>query len=338
MTRAVQLSRFGGPEVLELVERPKPSPQAGQVLIRIEAAGVNFFETLMRQDRYAVTPDLPLIFGVEVAGIIEEVGAAVEIRPGRRVAVPLFAFGRPGGGYADYIAVDAKAAVDVPDALPFETAVALMVQGLTALHATRRGEPKDKTVLVTAAAGGVGSLLVQLARQAGARRVIAAAGTEPKLDLARALGADDGVNYMDAGWADAVQADVIYDFVGGKLTETCLMALAPKGELLFGALGRAELGKHALESLFARNQSLKGFALLPLLAEDEVKADLAQLFNLVLSGGLKILEPQCFSLDQASAAHRLIDQRLSTGKVVLLPSRGCASSAGRRSPPGARRK
>lgn len=317
--RAVQLSRFGGPEMLELIERPKPSPQAGEVLIRIEAAGVNFFETLMRQDRYAVTPDLPLIFGVEVAGVIEAAGAGVEIRPGSRVAVPLFAFGRPGGGYADYIAVNAKAVVDVPDALPFETAVALMVQGLTALHAARQSDPKDKTVLITAAAGGVGSLLVQLARQAGARQVIAAAGSKAKLDLARALGADNGVNYTDAGWADAMRADVIYDFVGGKVTESCLAALAPQGMLLFGALGRAEFGKGALELLFARNQSVKGFALLPLLAEDQVKTDLAQLFDLALSGRLKVLEPQRFSLDQASEAHRLIDARQSMGKVVLIP-------------------
>lgn len=317
--RAIQVSRFGGPEVLELIEITKPVPQAGEVLVKIEAAGVNFFETLMRQDRYAVTPDLPVIFGVEVAGTVEDVGTGVAIRRGSRVAVPLFAFGRPGGGYADYITVDARALVEVPDALPFATAVALMVQGLTALHATRQSAPEGKTVLVTAAAGGVGSLLIQLARQEGARRVIAAAGTRSKLDLARALGADDGVIYTDDGWAGSVRADVIYDFVGGKLTEVCLEALAPQGELLFGALGRVELGKSALESLFARNQSVKGFALLPLLTEAEVKADLAGLFDLALSGRLKVLEPQGFSLDQAGAAHRLIDDRQSTGKVVLLP-------------------
>ena len=317
--RAIQVSRFGGPEVLELIEIAKPVPQAGEVLVKIEAAGVNFFETLMRQDRYAVTPDLPVIFGVEVAGTVEDVGTGVAVRRGSRVAVPLFAFGRPGGGYADYIAVDARALVEVPDALPFATAVALMVQGLTALHATRQSAPLGKTVLVTAAAGGVGSLLIQLARQEGARRVIAAAGTRLKLDLARALGADDGVIYDNDSWAGSVHADVIYDFVGGTLTEACLEALAPQGELLFGALGRAEIGKGALESLFARNQSLKGFALLPLLAEAEVKADLAGLFDLALSGRLKVLEPQGFSLDQASAAHRLIDDRQSTGKVVLLP-------------------
>jgi len=317
--RAIQLSRFGGPEVLELIETPKPVPKAGEVLIRIRAAGVNFFETLMRQDRYAVTPDLPMVFGVEVAGVVEEAGSGVEIRPGSRVASPLFAFDRPGGGYADHIAVDARSVVPLPETLSFETAVALMVQGLTALHAVRRSDPKDKTVLVTAAAGGVGSLLLQLAKRSGARRAIAAAGTQEKLDLARSLGADDGTNYTHPGWVETVHADVIYDFVGGELTETCLKALAPQGELLFGALGRAALGKAALEAMFARNQALKGFALLPLLAPETVKADLAHLFDVAVSGGLKILPGTRFPLDQASEAHRLIDARRSTGKVVLVP-------------------
>jgi NADPH2:quinone reductase len=317
--RAIQLSRFGGPEVMELIQTPKPVPQSGEVLIHIKAAGVNFFETLMRQDRYSVTPDLPMIFGVEVAGIVDSVGDGVDLRPGSRVAVPLFAFDRPGGGYADYITVDAKAVVTLPEDVSFETAVALMVQGLTALHAMRRSPAKDKLVLVTAAAGGVGSLLVQLAKLAGARRVIAAAGSEEKLNLAQALGADEALNYRNPDWAEGVTADVIYDFVGGTLTEACLKALAPGGEILFGALGRAALGKSALEAMFARNQSIKGFALLPLLSKDKVKADLSHLLDLTLSGQLKLLPPARFPLDQASDAHRLIDQRRNTGKVVLLP-------------------
>src|SRR4029079_8018266 len=168
--RAIQLSRFGWPEVMELIQTPKPVPQSGEVLIHIKAAGVNFFETLMRQDRYLVPREWPMSCGVEVAGIIDSVGDGVDLRPGSRVAVPLFAFDRPGGGYADYITVDAKAVVTLPEDVSFETAVALMVQGLTALHAMRRSPAKDKLVLVTAAAGGVGSLLVQLAKLAGAPR------------------------------------------------------------------------------------------------------------------------------------------------------------------------
>src|SRR4029079_14417917 len=116
--------------------------------------------------------------------------------------------------------------------------------------------------------------------------VIAAAGSEEKLNLAQALGADEALNYRNPDWAEGVTADVIYDFVGGTLTEACLKALAPGGEILFGALGRAALGKSALEAMFARNQSIKGFALLPLLSKDKVKADLSHLLDLTLSGQL----------------------------------------------------
>lgn len=324
--RAVQLSRFGGPDVLELIETPTPVPKAGEVLIEIQAAGVNYFEVLMRQDRYAVTPELPTVFGVEIAGTIVKLGAGTNLPVGARVAVPLFAFGHYGGGYADYIAVDAGAVIPIPDDLTFEAAVALMVQGLTALHALSRSSPKDKTVLVTAAAGGVGSLLVQLAKRAGARQIIAAAGSAAKLDLARKLGADTGVNYTDADWNQSILeetsrrgADIIYDFVGGALTADCLEALAPIGELVFGALGRVGLDSAMLETLFTRNQSLKGFALLPLLTPDNVRADLAELFTLAARNELKVMIGGSYSLAQVAEAHRAIEERRTTGKVVLTP-------------------
>lgn len=323
--RAVQLSRFGGPEVLEVIDVPAPVPGAGEVLIRIEAAGINFFEVLMRQDRYAVTPALPLIFGVEVAGTVMETGVGVKVKSGSRVAVPLFAFGRSGGGYAEYISVAAAAVIPIPDSLSFDVAVALMVQGLTALHAIRRSPPKDKTVLVTAAAGGVGSLLVQLAKRSGARCVIAAASTEEKLSLVQDLGADIGVNYASIDWSrfvhDATKgegADIIYDFVGGALTKASLDALAPLGELVFGALGRAEIDGAVLDAMFMRNQSLKGLALIPLLTPQNVKEDLAELFALVATGELKVVIDGRYPLDQASEAHRAIDDRRTMGKVVLM--------------------
>ncbi len=188
--KAVQLSRFGGPEVLEIVETPTPAPQPGEVLVRVHASGINFFEVLMRQDRYAVTPELPMMLGVEAAGVIEALGDGVTSPAvGARVAVPLFAMGR-SGGYADYVIADAASVVLLPDELSFEDTTALMVQGLTALHLVRQSLPKNRTVLVNAAAGGVGSLLVQLARDSGARLVIAAAGSNEKRELALALGAD----------------------------------------------------------------------------------------------------------------------------------------------------
>lgn len=324
--RAVQLNRFGGPEALEIIDIPIPDPQAGEVLIEMRAAGINFFEALMRADRYAVTPDLPMIFGVEVAGTVVERGLGVDLAIGSRVAAPLFAFGRYGGGYADYIAIEARTVVPIPDDLSFAAAAALMVQGLTALHALRRSSPQGRTVLVTAAAGGVGSLLIQLARRAGARKVIAAAGSRAKLDFALSLGADVGVNYTEAGWVGRVHAategqgaDIIFDFVGGSVTKDCLTALAPSGELVFGALGRADLDKTALESLFAKNQSLKGFALLPLLTPANVMTDLAELVALAAGGALKVEIGASYPLAEVAAAHRAIDQRRTTGKVILTP-------------------
>jgi len=175
--KAVQLSRFGEPDVFEIIELPRPTPEPGEVLIRIRVAGINFFETLVRQNRYAVTPQLPIVPGVELAGVIETLGNGVDPDlNGRRVAVPLFAVGRPTGGYAEYISVRVSDVVLIPDGLPFEQAVALLVQGLTAALLIRQCAPQGKTIAVTAAAGGVGSLLIQLVKQAGAKQVIALAG------------------------------------------------------------------------------------------------------------------------------------------------------------------
>ncbi|MEP7454147.1 zinc-binding dehydrogenase [Phyllobacterium sp. SB3] len=323
--KSVQLSRFGGPDFLELVDVPTPAPESGEVLIRVRAAGVNFFETLMRQDRYAVTPDLPIVFGVEVAGTVEVVGPGVDIAPYARVAVPLF-LTRGSGGYSDYITANADALVPVPDNISFEAAVGLMVQGMTALQAVRRSPPVGKTVLINAAAGGVGTLLIQLAKQEGARQVIAAASTAEKLHLAQSLGADIGVNYSQSEWVKAVRqatgglgADVIYDFVGGSLTKACLEVLAPSGELLFGALGRVELDRDDLESMFLLNRSLKGLALIPLLTPEIVRSDLAELFGLAANGQIRVVIGGSFPLSQASEAHRKIDERATVGKIVLLP-------------------
>ncbi|MER8414067.1 zinc-binding dehydrogenase [Mesorhizobium sp. M1342] len=325
--KAIQLSRFGGPEVLEVVDLPAPVPQAGEVLIRVHAAGINFFEVLMRANRYAVTPQLPMIPGAEAAGVVEAVGQGVDAQLlGRRVAAPLFMSQRPHSGYAEQVTMSADLVVPLPDALPFEAATALMVQGLTALHLLRQSPPDDKAVLVPAASGGVGTLLVQLARLKGARQVIAAAGGKTKLDFALSLGADAAVDYTKPDWPARVRdltggegANIIYDTVGGALTAALLEALAPGGELVFAALGRFGLAAFDLEQLIGRNQSLRGFALLPLLSADVLKASLSELFQMAAGGQLQVTIGGRFRLDQAGEAHRLLDERRSTGKVVLIP-------------------
>ncbi|MBB3441988.1 zinc-binding dehydrogenase [Rhizobium sp. BK379] len=325
--KAVQFTRFGPPEVLEAIEVPKPEPKGGEVLVRVHAAGVNFFEVLMRADRYAVTPPLPVFPGVEVAGIVEDIGADADPSlSGARVAVPLFAIGRGFGGYAEYVVVDAGAAVRLPDSLSFADAAALMVQGLTALHMVRRSPPKGKVVLVNAAGGGVGSLLLQLARLEGASKVIAAAGSEAKRTIALSLGADLAVDYTARDWAGPVKAatggqgaDVIYETVGGDVARASLAALAPAGEMLLAAMGRFSLELSEIRSMLDANQSLKGFSLLPLIAADKWKSDLALLFDLAATAALKVVHGGSFSLDEAAEAHRVLEERRVSGKVVLVP-------------------
>jgi NADPH2:quinone reductase len=324
--KAVQFSCFGSPDVLQVVELPVPELAPGEVLVRVHAAGINYFEVLMRADRYAVKPELPMAPGVEVAGIVERIGAGADpALVGARVGVPLFVLGR-AGGYAEFVAVDAASLVRLPDRIGFDDAVALMVQGLTALHMTRRSGVKDKRVLITAAAGGVGSLLVQLAKREGAGLVIAAASTNEKREFALSLGADLAIDYSGSDWPDAVRAqtdglgvDLLYDTVGGAMTKAALGALAPGGELIFAALGRFDLDKIDLDQLVLKNQSLTGFALLPLLSPENIRTDLAKLYELAASGQIRVLKGGQFPLHEAWRAHQAFEDRTVSGKIVLVP-------------------
>lgn len=328
--RVVQMSCFGGPEVLQVVEQPIPKPGRGQVLVRVRAAGINFADTLMRQNRYALKPELPSVLGHEAAGVIESLGDGVDqLAVGARVVAPMFAAGAWFGGYAEYALIDANFVAPLPDTLSFEAATALMVQGLTALYLTRQVPPQGKAVLINAAAGGVGSLLVQLAKRAGAQTVVAAASTADKLDFAYTLGADVCVNYTQADWVAQARAvigregpDIIYESAGGAVTMASLEALAPLGELvIYGALNiqRFQLGVPDLLGLIFKNQSVTGFALAPLLTAENLKAGLAELFDLALGGQLKVAISGTFPLERTDEAHRALEGRSTIGKVVLVP-------------------
>jgi NADPH:quinone reductase len=327
--KAVQISRFGGPEVLETVQLPTPAPGAGQLLVRVGASGVNLADALTRMDRYAVTPPLPAVLGAEAAGVVEALGAGVDgFAIGQRVATPLFA-NNSLGAYAEFVVIDANLAVPLPDAISFEQAAALMIQGITALTLTRQAPPKGKTVLVNAAAGGVGSLLVQLAKQAGARMVIAGASTPNKLDFVRALGADGGVNYTSPGWAEELRRitdgngpDIIYESVGGEVTAASLGALAPQGQIvIYGALNiqSFQLGVPELLGLIFKNQSLTGFAFAPLLTPVMLRSALTELFDLVTKGDLVVTIGGRYPLAEASKAHSALEGRGTTGKLILTP-------------------
>jgi NADPH2:quinone reductase len=327
--KAVQISRFGGPEVLKPVEFPTPVPAAGQLLVRIRAVGVNLADTLTRGDRYAVSPPLPAILGTEAAGVVEAVGeGASGFAIGQRVAVPLFA-ANSLGAYAEFATIDATLAVALPDAISFEQAAALQIQGLTALYLTRQAPPNGKTVLINAGAGGVGSMLVQLAKRAGARKVIAGASAQDKLDFTRSLGADAGVNYLKADWTNDLRRvtdgngpDIIYESVGGEVTGASLAALAPLGQIvIYGALNiqSFQLGVPELLGLIFKNQSLTGFAFQPLLTPESLRSGLAELFELVASGDLVVTIGGKYGLAEASKAHTDLEGRGTRGKLVLIP-------------------
>lgn len=328
--QAIRFDRFGGPEVLETVELPDPRPAPGEVLVRVHAAGVNLSDTLLREDRYAFTPPLPWIPGGEVAGVVEAVGDGVRgLAVGDRVAAALFAANVNTGGYAERVAADARCVVPLPAGLDFDTATALMVQGLSALGLARHTPVEGRQVLVNAAGGGVGTLLVQLLRHAGARRVIAAASTAAKRAAAVALGADGAVDYTAPGWVDRVREatggagpDVVFESVGGAITMDSLGVLAPRGVLVvYGALNIQSfaLGVPELMQLIFRNQALLGFASVPLLTPQRLREDLHELFGLAERGALRVHIGGRYPLAEAAQVHRLLASREAIGKLVLHP-------------------
>ncbi len=326
--KAVQFSRFGAPEVLEVVDMAKPEAGEGQVLIRVEAAGINFADTQMRQETYAILPALPCVLGIEVAGTVEAVGAGVTgLAAGQRVAAALFMAGADGG-YAEYVAVDQSAVLPLPDGVSCADATALLMQGLTAHYMLGQLSLGGKKVLVNAAAGGVGSILVQLAKNAGAA-LVAGAASAGKLDAVRALGTDAAVDYTADGWAEkAIEAsggtgfDYVLDSVGGATMNASLAALGFGGQLvIYGALNLQDfaLGPAEAAALMFGNKSIKGFALFTVMTPDGARAALAEMFAMLADGRLKLLPGAAFRFSAAGEAHRAMQDRSSTGKLVLTP-------------------
>jgi NADPH2:quinone reductase len=225
--KAVRIHEYGGADVLRLHEVEKPQPGAGEVLIKTAVAGINYADTMLRAGNYLIHPPLPFTPGFEVAGTVEAVGAEVNnLREGQRVIATL-----QGGGYAEYAIAKSVQVVPIPDGLEFGKATALLVQGLTA-HGLLKTLRAGQTVLVHAAAGGVGSLLVQLAKLKGAR-VIGTASTAQKLETVKNLGADTGINYTEANWTEQGLAategkgvDLLIEMVGGEIGARNVKCLA----------------------------------------------------------------------------------------------------------------
>ena len=315
--RAVWVKEFGGPEVLVAGDAPDPAPGAGQLLIEVAFANITFVETQFRAGGtgpFAV--ELPMILGNGVGGVVTAVGPGVdEAVAGRRVIS-----GTGGsGGYAERVAVDAAATYQVPDAVRLDTAVALLADGRTATMLLRAASPgPGERVLVEAAAGGVGSLLVQLAKAAGAH-VVAAAGGTRKLGLARDLGADVTVDYREPDWTERVRAavgdvNVVFDGVGGVIGRSAFDLLGRGGRMVSFGLASGAWTDVPDETAAARGVTV----IRPRPTPDELRACTESALAQAAAGGLRPVIGQRFPLERAADAHAAIESRATVGKTLLV--------------------
>lgn len=306
--KAVVVQETGGPEQLVLREVPDPEPDQGETVVEVRAAAVNFADALIRQGRYPQMPELPFVPGSEVAG---------ETADGRRVVGFVR---RSGGGYAERAVVEDEWLFDLPEGAAFEEGAAFLLAFLTAwLPLTRQANVRPGTrVLVHASAGGVGSAAVQVARLLGAE-VVATAGSAEKLALARSLGAAEGSSYDGLDELDPV--DVVFDPVGGELFTRSLKLVRPLGTAI--AIGFAGGQWQPLDPalLVGRNVAAVGFYLgrLMQLRPDVVREAALDLLRFWGAGLVRPVIGASFPLAEAAKAHRLLEERRSTGKVVLIP-------------------
>ena len=321
--KAIRVDDFGGAEVLAYTEMPRPEPAPGEILIEIEAAGVNFIDVYHRTGQYQT--GLPMTPGVEGAGVVASTGLDVtRFERGDRVA-----YAMEMGAYADYAAVPAERAVLVPDGVDLRKAAAVMLQGMTAHYLTHSTHQlaENEVVLIHAAAGGVGSLLVQMAKLRGAH-VIGTTSTEEKARRAGALGADEMILYTERDFEKEIEritldegVDVIYDGVGQATFRKGLNCLRRRGTMaLFGqASGAVEpIDPQVLKekgSLYLTRPSLSDYVA----TRDELERRTDQLFEWIESGLLTVRIDRTFPLAEAADAHRYIEERRTQGKLLLAP-------------------
>jgi NADPH2:quinone reductase len=316
--RAIQMTEFGGPEVLQLSELPRPEPGPDEVLIAVTRAGLNFADTHTRTNSYVQKATLPLVPGGEVAGIREDTGERVVALVGT-------------GGYAEYATAPRELAFPIPDGIDDGTALALIVQGTTAWHLYRTSGrvAHGESVVVHGAAGGVGSLAVQLGRPLGAGRVIATASSEEKRALALELGADVAVDpaaerlterLIEANGGQPV--DVIFEMSGGEVFDASYRALAPFGRIVAYGIATNEANEVSTGSLLRHSRAVVGFYLFHCLARPGMFGDaLQELFARAASGELKAIVGHTYPLQQAAQAQIDLRARRTTGKLLLDPAR-----------------
>jgi len=315
--RAILMREFGGPEVLELTELPRPEPGPDEVLIRVTRAGLNFADTHTRTNSYVRKATLPLIPGGEVAGIREDTGERVLALVG-------------SGGYAEYATAPRERVFAIPDGLDDGTALGMIIQGTTAWHLYRTAGrvAEGETVVVHGGAGGVGSLAVQLGHPLGAGRVIATASSEDKRALALELGADaaldpdaDGLTdrLLDANGGDPV--DVVFEMSGGEVFDASYRALAPFGRIVPYGIASSQPNTLSTGSLLRHSRAVVGFYIFDCLRRpgmfDEALADL---FARAARGELRTIVGHTYPLAEAGQAQVDLRERRTTGKLLLDPS------------------
>lgn len=315
--RAIQMTEFGGPDVLKLVELPKPEPAPDQALIRVTRVGLNFADTHTRTNSYVQKATLPLVPGGEVAGIREDTGERVVALVGT-------------GGYAEYALAPKELTFPIPDALDDGTALALIVQGTTAWHLYRTSGAvaEGESVVVHAAAGGVGSLAVQLGHPLGAGRVIATASSAEKRTLALELGADVAIDPAADGLTERLieanegqPVDVVFEMSGGEVFDASYRALAPFGRIVAYGIATNEANQLSTGSLLRHSRAVVGFYLFHCLRRPAMFTDaLSELFARAGRGELKAVVGGTYPLEQAAQAHIDLRERRTTGKLLLDPA------------------
>jgi NADPH2:quinone reductase len=328
--KAIRVDAPGGVERLRLVDAPIPTPGEGELLVQVAVAGVNFADTMLRRDAYFTSQAFPFVPGVEIGGTVAATGPGVTaFEVGNRVAGVILG---GGGGYAEYCVASAAHCARVPAGLGFDQAVAALNQGLTAqgLLDTAPEVARGAGVLVTAAGGGVGGLLLQLARLGGAGPLFAAASDVAKLGLAGSLGASL-VSYAGDGWPRQVRAmtggrgvDVVFDGVGGRVREAAPRAVAPTGRIVFfgAASGTMGVTDAMLTLILGRNISLTGYSIHTSIAQDPawLARTLVRIWALVLAGELKTPINPPYPLARAGEAQAAIESRAATGKILIAVS------------------
>lgn len=324
--KQVKMTEYGSPDVLKLVDADMPQPKAGEVVIKTNAIGVNYSDILRRQNKYFMPTPLPFVLGTEAVGVIEAVGEGVAEPYVKGVRV--LAILPQAGGYAEYASAIAQYCVPLPPNIDDKTATAIFVQGSTAqlMISQIAKDIKDKTVLVNAAAGGVGSILVQLAKLNGAK-VIGASSSDDKLKTVKALGADEVVNYSKTNWSKEVKklnggngVDVIFEMVGGDIYNESIKSLAKGGHLIVYGCASGVQGNIHPEHFVDENISQSGFNLAFFIQNTMQiwQEALGTVIGLLAQGQLKIETRNTFALTDVAKAHQQIEERKTTGKVVLL--------------------